>query len=65
LCQFKKEWNSMYYVFFWNFLQRMKFSCQRFGTLCLFHLQGVDVFFCLLITVSLLSACWKRFPKFT
>jgi hypothetical protein len=26
-------------VFFWDVLRRMKFSCQRFGTLCLFHLH--------------------------
>jgi hypothetical protein len=27
------------YVFFWDVLWCMKFSCQRFGTRCLFHLH--------------------------
>src|SRR5215469_4480113 len=30
---------NMSYVLFWDVLWRVKFSCQRFGTLCLFHLQ--------------------------
>jgi hypothetical protein len=29
----------MSYVFFWVILRRMEFNCQRFGTLCLFHLH--------------------------
>ena len=31
------------YVFFWVFPQRQIVVCRRFGTLCQFHLQGLDV----------------------
>jgi hypothetical protein len=33
---YQELWCS--YVFFWDVPQRMKFSCHRFGSLCLFHL---------------------------
>ena len=29
----------MLYAFFWVILRHLNFICQRFGTLCLFHLQ--------------------------
>ena len=29
----------MLYAFFWVIPQRLNFMCQRFGTLCLFHLH--------------------------
>ena len=29
----------MLYAFFWVILRRLNFICQRFGTLCLFHLH--------------------------
>jgi len=29
----------MYYAFFWVIPRRLNFICQRFGTLCLFHLH--------------------------
>ena len=38
----------MLYAFFWVFLRRLNFICQRFGTLCLFHLHrqvGMKNFF--------------------
>ena len=31
------------YVFFWVFPRRPIVVCRRFGTLCKFHLQGLDV----------------------
>ena len=29
----------MFYAFFWVIPRRLNFICQRFGTLCLFHLH--------------------------
>ena len=37
--------NTQLYAFFWVIPWRLNFICQRFGTLCLFHLHrqvGVD-----------------------
>ena len=31
--------NSVQYVSFWVIPRRLNFICQRFGTLCLFHLH--------------------------
>jgi len=31
--------NSIQYAFFWVIPRRLNFICQRFGTLCLFHLH--------------------------
>ena len=40
---------TMFYVFFWVIPRRLNFICQRFGTLCLFHLHrqvGVECVEC-------------------
>jgi hypothetical protein len=37
ISNFRRVW--MLYVLFWAIQRRLKFICQRFGTLCLFHLH--------------------------
>jgi uncharacterized membrane protein len=32
--------SKLSYVFFWVVPRGLEFKCQRFGTLCLFHLHG-------------------------
>jgi hypothetical protein len=43
------------YVFFWVIPQRLNFICQRFGTLCLFHL-------CRLVGVGRLNLRMLGYP---
>jgi len=52
----------MLYMFFWVSPRRQIVVCWRFGTLCQFHLQRLDVEY-VYSTSSLWRGNWERVPK--